>query len=965
VRHLNALFQFAETAHTERPKIFMSSTLKKLIPLLLAAIPCALPFAFQAFSANAQSSDHTISKPMVAAQSLGLDRGSAALWQSLRKLHTRASLLMVTAHPDDEDGGMLTYQSRGQGDRVTLLTLNRAEGGANVMSADYFDGLGLLRTEELLAADRYYGTQQFFTRVCDYGFSKTKEESLDKWGHDRVLADVVRVVRMTRPLVITSVFVGGRTDGHGNHQVAGQMAQEAFKAAGDPTMFPDQLKEGLRTWKPLKDYARVPFVRITEKGILDYADGKYYPAEFQNYTDGTVTKGELSTAVEIPEGEYDPLLGLSYEQVSRLGLGEQRSQNGGTGLPPLEEDMAPYHRFASLVSVPEKESSFFDGIDVSVPGIATLAQGGDSAFLRDGLARINGTIEKAISDFSAQHPEAIAPTLAQGLKATNELLEKVAASGLSAESKEDVSHELRVKQAQFGNALTQSLGLSVLATLAPEKEPTGPFARFFRNPETFQVAIPGQEFWVKVHAINPTNTPVQLDRVTLEAPQGEQWRIDPASQAGGTLKGNQSLDVRFTIHAPDNAGYTRPYFTRPDIEQPYFDIENAKYLGLPTAPYPLSASLHFSFDGVPFEIAQVIQSVKRETGAGTVLEPLIVGPAISVSMVPAAGIVPLSSKSFDLTVTVHSNVKGPAKGTVKLEVPQGWRAPQEEFTTAKDGDDETIKFHVTPTGIEEKPYTLTAVATYDGHDYKEGYHRVGYPGLRPYNLYRPSSYRTNGVNVKVAPGLNVGYIVGAGDDVPQTLVNLGINVHFLSAADLANSDLSKYDSIITGVRAYAVREDLKTYNSRILDYVKNGGVVIVQYNTPEYDHNYGPYPYKMGSNPEEVTDEHSKMEILDASNLVFAWPNKISGKDFDNWVEERGSKFLESWDSHYQPLLETHDAGQEPQKGGLLYAKYGEGIYIYNAYAFYRQMPEGVPGAYRLFANMISLGKSPQVAGRR
>jgi hypothetical protein len=207
--------------------------------------------------------------------------------------------------------------------------------------------------------------------------------------------------------------------------------------------------------------------------------------------------------------------------------------------------------------------------------------------------------------------------------------------------------------------------------------------------------------------------------------------------------------------------------------------------------------------------------------------------------------------------------------------------------------------------------------------------------------------------------------VGAGDDVPGSLVNLGINVHFLSAGDLATSDLSKYDSIITGVRAYAVREDLKTYNSRILEYVKNGGVVIVQYNTPEYDHNYGPYPYKMGSNPEEVTDEHSKMEILDASNPVFTWPNKISGKDFDNWVEERGSKFLESWDNHYQPLLETHDAGQQPQKGGLLYAKYGKGVYIYNAYAFYRQMPEGVPGAYRLFANMISLGKSPQVAGRR
>jgi len=232
--------------------------------------------------------------------------------------------------------------------------------------------------------------------------------------------------------------------------------------------------------------------------------------------------------------------------------------------------------------------------------------------------------------------------------------------------------------------------------------------------------------------------------------------------------------------------------------------------------------------------------------------------------------------------------------------------------------------------------------------------------LRPYNLYRSSTYRTTGVDAKVAPGLNVGYIVGAGDDVPQSLVNLGINVHFLTADDLASGNLSKFDAIVLGVRTYAVREDLKTYNSRILDYVKNGGVVIVQYNTPEYDHNYGPYPYKMGFNPEEVTDEHSKVEILDSANPVFTWPNKITTRDFENWVEERGSKFLESWDPAYEPLIETHDPGQAPQKGGLVYAKYGKGVYIYNAYAFYRQMPDGVPGAYRIFANLISLGKNPQ-----
>jgi LmbE family N-acetylglucosaminyl deacetylase len=938
---------------------------KKLVPIVLAVFTSILPFLFQSASLKAQSPTQTAESPVTDAEPLSIDGGAAALWQTLQKLHTRASLLMVTAHPDDEDGGMLTYESRGQGAVVTLLTLNRGEGGANVMSSDYFDALGLVRTQELLAADRYYGVDQFWTRVCDYGFSKTKEEALEKWGHDRVLADVVRVVRLTRPLVITSVFLGGRTDGHGNHQVSGQMAQEAFKAAGDPAMFPEQIKEGLHPWTPVKDYARVPFVPVTEKGIFNYADGKYYPAEFQNYTDGTVIKDALSPSVEIPEGEYDPALGMSYAQISNRGLGHQKSQNGGTSLAETGEEMGPYHRFGSRVSVPDKESSFFDGMDVSLGGIASLAQGGDNAFLKEGLNQINTLVEKAIKDFSTQQPETIAPNLAEGLKLTNNLIEKVSASGLSADSKYDVAHELKIKRVQFENALAQSLGLSVLATVAPEKEATGPFARFFRNPETFQVAIPGQEFWVKVHTTNPTSVPVQLENVVLETPEGESWTIDPAKQPSVALKGNQPVDVRFTVRVGPKAGYTRPYFSRADIEQPNYDTQDARYLGLSTAPYPLAARSHFSFHDTPFEISQVVQSISRITGSGTLPEPLIVGPAISVSIAPQAGIVPLDARAFDLSVRVHSNVKGPAQGMVKLDLPKDWKSSEQQFSTSKDGEDQTLNFRVTPARLEEKLYNITAVAAYKGQEFKEGYHTVGYQGLRPYNLYRPSVYRTTGVNVKVAPGLNVGYIVGAGDDVPQSLTSLGINVHFLTSGELASGDLSTYDAVVLGVRAYAAREDLKTYNGRILDYVKKGGVVIVQYNTQEYDQNYGPYPYKMGSMPEEVTDEHSKVEILDPKNPVFTWPNQISAKDFDNWIEERGSKFLSSWDAAYEPLLETHDAGQEPQKGGLLYAKYGKGIYIYDAYAFYRELPEGVPGAYRLFANMISQAKNPQYGASR
>jgi hypothetical protein len=217
------------------------------------------------------------------------------------------------------------------------------------------------------------------------------------------------------------------------------------------------------------------------------------------------------------------------------------------------------------------------------------------------------------------------------------------------------------------------------------------------------------------------------------------------------------------------------------------------------------------------------------------------------------------------------------------------------------------------------------------------------------------------VDVKVAEGLRVGCITGSGDDVPSSLESLGIHATFLTPNEVATGDLSKYNVILLGVRAYAAREELKTYNSRLLDYVKNGGVMIVQYNTQEYDHNFGPYPYVMGPFAEEVTDEASKMDILDPKNPVFLWPNPITPRDFEGWVEERGSKFLKSWDPHYDALLSTQDEGQEPQKGGLLYTRYGKGVYIYNAYAFYRQLPEGVPGAFRIFANMVSLPKNPML----
>ncbi len=403
------------------------------------------------------------------ARPLPIDRGAAGLWQTLLKLHTRSSLLLVVAHPDDEDSGMLTYESRGHGVRAMMLTLNRGEGGQNVMSDDFFDALGLVRTQELLSADRYLRRATIFQQrrsISDFP-RRARKRSL-RWDHDRVLADAVRVVRMTRPLVIASVFVGGPTDGHGHHSVAGQMAQEAFAAAGDPNMFPEQIREGLRPWSPLKVYARVPNNPITDRGVFDSATGKYVPGRFYNFVDKKWSDGALSVSIQIPEGTYDPVLGGTYIQVAREGLALQKSQNGGGAIPQAGPASVSYHRFGSLVTATDKEQSFFDGVDVSLAGIAELAQGQQNGFLKESLAGINTAIENAISQFAFDHPEKIAPLLAEGLKQTNVLAAQVSSSSLSDQAKYDVLQELATKQDQFQHAILQALGVTLEATVAAQ-----------------------------------------------------------------------------------------------------------------------------------------------------------------------------------------------------------------------------------------------------------------------------------------------------------------------------------------------------------------------------------------------------------------------------------------------------------------------------------------------------------------
>lgn len=885
-------------------------------------------------------------KASVVVDALPVNRGTEALEQNLKKLSTRASLLMIVAHPDDEDGGMLTYESRGQGARVGMLTLTRGEGGQNVMSGDFDGALGLVRTQELLAADRYMGVDQMFGTEVDFGFSKTKEESFAKWTHERVLYDAVRAVRLYRPLVVTSVFIGGVTDGHGQHQVSGEIAQEVFTAAADPKVFPEM---GLEPWAPAKVYGRVPFSRVTDKGMYDYATGKYAPARFYNYVTKTWSSDAPQANVVVPEGDHSDLLGMSYVQFARRGLALQQSQIGhGVRIPPAGRVDVGYTRYGSRVGGAESEKSFFDGVDVSLVGIADLAPN-EKSFLQSGLQQISKVVSEAQAQYSAADPEKIAPLLKDGLIQTRTLIAKVEkADNLTAREKYDVIHELRVKETQFNDALVEALGLSVEARVEPGS-----------------AVVPGSSVDVNVKVVNSgkdTVLAVARDERSLNGTSLVSG--SNAVPGAGELKAGSTSNCKFKVsEKADGDAATRPYFTRKDAEQSYYDIHAA---GMRLAPLSLPAEtvwITAKYDGVEVRFGQVAMASQSISGAGGVSQPLVFEPGLSVSMLPSAGVVPLSEHSFPLMVRVRSAEPEGDRGTVHLEMPAGWRSQPEsaDFVTKHPGEEQSVQFMVTPVSLGEKPYTLTAKATSSitNRTYTEGYRLVGYAGLTRSNLYSPANYRTRGVNLKIAPGLKIGYLPGTGDDVQRSLENIGIHATTLTMADVAPGRLAGYDAVVLGVRAYAAHPDLAAANGQLLDYAKKGGVVIVQYNTGEYDHDYGPYPLSLGS-AERVVNETDPVSLLVPSSPVLTWPNKITAHDFDDWIEERGHGFLESWGPQYEALLETHDPDEAPQKGGLLYARTGKGAYVYVAYALYRQLPEGVPGAYRLFANLLSIGKQPK-----
>jgi LmbE family N-acetylglucosaminyl deacetylase len=856
------------------------------------------------------------------------NKGAAAAWQALLRLRSTVTVLHTTAHPDDEDGALLTWLSRKAGVRTGLLTLNRGEGGANLIGPELYDALGILRTEELLAAGRYYGVDQMFTRVTDFGFSKRLDETLEHWGRDLVLSDVVHAIRIYRPDIIVSRFHGKAGDGHGNHQTAGLMSIEAFKAAGDPNVFPEHFKEGLRPWQVKKLYLSLRENEITPN----------------------------NPGLKIDVGEYDPPLGRSYREVAREGLSHQRSQGAGQVRAQPGSSFSAVTLAESSIEKVQNEKSLFDGIDTTIVGMAKLA---GTTNISSELTEISKFIEGAITKFDAREPWVVAPELAGGMRATQALREKV--KQIESANKDQLLFILSNKEREFNDAMNKALGLVMEVLVDPKRPVEGPMA-FFAPRETFKVAIPGQRFSLTMTVVN--RSPVKMNKAETIVLTPKDWNITARKPEGELPINNSRLRAQFDIDVPNNAGYTRPYWSRDnELRDHVLRIDKPEYLHLPFSPPEVNGLFNYEIDGVRFALRQPAQTVYIDRPWGEQRRVLTVAPAISVGISPRVGVAPTASSStpLNVSVTVSNNVKGNATGKVRLDLPQGWSATPAEhaFNFTHEGEISNFTFNVSTPGVTGgRDYKIKAIAEYAGKQYSEGYLVIAHRDLEPRHLYRPATMEVRGIDVKVAPNLTAGYVMGVGDEVPKALEQIGVKVTLLGPGELASGNLNQFDAIIVGIRATAVRDDLKAYSRRLLEYAERGGNLIYQYQTQEFgDAPYGPYPYTLTARAEEVSEEDAKVTILDPAHPIFNWPNKITSADFEGWVEERGSKWMSSWDKPYKPLLESNDRQQQPQQGGLLHAQYGKGTFTYAAYAFYRQLPAGVQGGYRLFANIISLKK--------
>jgi len=849
------------------------------------------------------------------------DMGAAGLVQLLERLQTTASVLHTGAHPDDEDSSFLARMARGDHARAAYLSLNRGEGGQNIIGTELFDALGVIRTEELLQARRLDGGEQFFTRSFDYGFSKTRAEAAAKWDEQAVLGDMVRVIRQFRPLVIYARFSGTPQDGHGQHQMAGYLTPLAFKAAADPLQFPEQIAEGLRPWQARKLYRGAPF-RPDEKN---------------------------PPTTEIQTGTVDAALGRSYAEIASEGRSQHKSQEMG-GIEPMGPAASGLIRLSpAAVAGAALERSVFDGIDVTVPGVGALT-GLPAGALRAELLAIDAAARQALTAYQPLQPASLVPPLAAGLTATRNARQALRSLDASREAKADADFLLGVKERDFAEALVRAAGVVV--------DPLS-------DAET---VTPGGSFIVAARTFLANPALVKISGAALRVPAG--WTVAPpppppanANNQGPPGRREQpNAETRYLVTVAGDAAVTQPYFLR-DARRG--DMYQWPVSGERTMPFDaplLNAEVSAEIGGVAVVISRPVQYRMGDRVRGELRREINVVPAVTVGVDSRLLIVPTGSAPNTQRVVVRAtNLTDRAlKGVVRLRLPQGWTAEPADapLSLAAEGENGAASFVVrAPAKRAPGTVEITAEAVVNGVSYTRDLQTVAYPHIQTHRIYSPAAVKVQVFDLKVAT-VKVGYIMGSGDQVPDALRRMGLDVTLIDAEMLSSGDLSRFDTIVVGVRASEARPDFVANNGRLRDYMERGGTLIVQYQQTDYiNRGLPPYPVKVEGNP-RVTDETANVKILVPRHPAFAFPNTITDNDFQGWVQERNLYSFGTFDGKYTALLEASDPGEDAQRGGEVYADVGKGRYVYTSYAWFRQLPAGVPGAYRMFANLVSLSKA-------
>ena len=880
------------------------------------------------------------------------DQGPTGLALALRHLLNDGSVLMITAHPDDENNALLVKLSRGLGINTSLLTLTRGDGGQNEIGPELFQAIGILRTEELAAVHRFDGVDQYFTRAYEFGYSFSDQETFEKWGREQILDDVVRVVRSVRPDVILTLARQGNGGGL-HHEASAQLGHEAFHAAADPNRFPQHLEDGLMPWQTAKSY---------ESGGGSGARGGRGGASGADVT--------ARTPVLVETGDYDPLLGMSWNQLGALARASHLCQ--GTGqLASRPGPSQSSYRLVNGTPASASERDVLDGVDFSITRLSRFAQGQEAAvpFLAGDLDGIAGHARRALDAFDVRATQKTLPSIAAGLTSVRALIDKVEGSAISGNGRKEILWRLRRKEQDFVKALALAQGLVFHATVDDGN------------------VVRGQTFNVTATVWNTGAEPVTIDDIPLSA--GEGWTVNRTSGRGGTLQQNESLTMTYAVTVSRKARYSQPYWRiHPGVDR--YDIEIPEDNTLPWSPPDVMAHVRYTSAGVRATLDRPAYFRYDGPWVGGEKQKVVnIVPALSVHVTPEVAIVPQAAggKPREFRVTVLNNARTAGDATVRLEAPAGWIVqPGHAVLPFKLEEEElTAKFEVTPPArLAGGEQTIRAIAVRGGEEFREGYQVIAYNHIQERHLFHPAVSTVKAIDVSVPSEALVGYVMGSGDDVPAAIEQLGAKLTLLSADDLAFSDLSKFTTIVTGIRAYEKRPDLRAYNQRLLDFVRGGGHLVVQYNKVDANQLMMPategsaarrnaaaaqtnpfFPYPGLISRDRITVEEAPVRVLVPGAAELNAPNRITAKDFDGWVQERGLYFFDARDPRYVDLLASTDPWPNnpgEKKGMLTVAPVGLGTWTYVGLGLWRQLPAGTPGAYRILANLIGKPRATAAA---